>query len=309
MATMAGCEAEVGDCDEAALEVYAVDSEGRVQYAGQAIVHRSCAAGVCHASTATGADRKGAPLGLDFDMPISGVDAFGRPDPEYVERAGKSRDRVRSLAGRILRWVDVGAMPPAGSDAGEETLPGHVGATYDLGRCQFGEDVPSVRTDAGREVLRNWLACGAPVIEASDAALARFDQGQVGEISPICVDDRTGAEVTFQIVFDDVLQPYCAGSCHAPGGTNQKLDFSEIEAAYGSLMNEVPDDSICEASIATSFVDVEDVDRSYLLHKMSDSTIPRAERPICGDPMPSGEPALILGAAKVREWISRGALR
>lgn len=272
-------------------------------------MHRSCAAGVCHASGASGADRLGAPAGLDFDLPVSPVDEYGRPDPDYVERARRGRERILGFAGRILQWIDQGAMPPKGSDVGDEALPGYGHATYDLGRCRFGDPVPAVGTPEGREVLRNWLACGAPVVVGSDPALARFDDGEVGRIAPICVDDSTGAEITFQKVFDDVLRPSCAGTCHAPGGTHEKLDFSDIDAAYDSLMNELPDDSDCAVEIAPSFVDTEDVDRSYLLHKMSDSTIPRSERPICGDPMPSGEPALVLGAAKVREWISRGAPR
>jgi len=82
-----------------------------------------------------------------------------------------------------------------------------------------------------------------------------------------------------------------------------------VDAAYRSLMDETPDTSDCSESIAARFVDVDDPDRSYLLHKMSDAEIPRAERPICGDPMPDGEPPLVLGAAKVRAWIEQGALR
>lgn len=309
VSSLVACAPELGECDESALDLYAVDSEGRVQYAGQALLHRSCAAGVCHSSSAKGGDRQGAPRGLDFDLPVGNVDEYGNPDPDFVKRIGRSRARIRDHASHILKWVEIGAMPPSGSDVGDAHLPGYQFVTYDLGRCGFEGSVPSIRTRDGREVLRNWLACGAPVIEANDPMLARFDEGHVGKISPICVDDSIGTEITFDKVFEDVLRPYCAGSCHVPGGTNEKLVFSDVDAAYRSLMDETPDTSDCSESIAARFVDVDDPDRSYLLHKMSDAEIPRAERPICGDPMPDGEPPLVLGAAKVRAWIEQGALR
>src|SRR3954471_15142317 len=65
---LAGCEPELGKCDDPNGARNPVLAPSGVMYEGQAILYASCAGGVCHASTATGDLRKGAPAGLNYDL-------------------------------------------------------------------------------------------------------------------------------------------------------------------------------------------------------------------------------------------------
>lgn len=304
----AACTPALGVCDEAEGEQLVVDGEGRIMYAGQALLNGSCGAGRCHSEAAEGEDRVGVPAGFDLALPVGTVDNLGRPEADFLERLEANYTTVRSHRADIWREVHRGTMPPYDEDVDGIAPGGYRYVTFELGRCTFGEPLEAVNTSAGRRALRSWLACGAPVAEASDPALPRINDGELGLRAPVCEDDSTGTGDLFTRVYDDVLAVNCVIGCHTPGGTNAELDLSTPALAYMALTTQDPtEDDECGVTIATAMVDTADPSRSYLLHKLGDQTIPIAERSICGKVMPSGQPYLMRGTAAVRAWIEAGA--
>jgi hypothetical protein len=156
-----GCGVELGVCDEESARVVVYDEEGLPAYAGQALVQVSCGDGAhCHGAEAMGRDRFGAPLGLDFDMHRVEGD-----DEEGLARLEAGRGNVTSRARTVFHVVERGDMPPWG----EATAEIHV----DTPRYRFVDGEGSRRLDyidsfEGLEILKNWLACGAPVVERTD---------------------------------------------------------------------------------------------------------------------------------------------
>ena len=304
------CTPSVGVCDDLG-EQLVVDGEGRIMYAGQALVNGSCGAGRCHSDAAEGAQREGVPAGLDFDLPVGTVDALGRPDEDFIARLSDNYDTVSGHRSAMWREVYRGTMPPLDEDLSGTAPGGYRYVEFELGRCTFGEPLEAVNTAAGRRALRSWIACGAPVVEASDPALARINEGELGLRTPVCEDDGNATGDLFTRVHEDVLAVGCVIGCHAPGGTNEELDLSTPALAFAALTN--PDHETgfavedCAPGIAAQLVDTANPDQSYLLHKLADVTIPESERPICGRVMPSGQPRLTRGTALVRAWIEAGA--
>lgn len=141
-----------------------VSDDGLSAYAGQALVEGSCGYRTfCHSADASGTARLGAPAGLDFDLHLASVNARGG-DPDRLLMAQRS---VLGMRGAIWSEVTSGRMPPGA--AGAEVIasplrPRH--ATYASG-VMVGA-LPELSTAEGREILRNWLACGAPVVERSE---------------------------------------------------------------------------------------------------------------------------------------------
>jgi len=146
---LGGCVSQVGtDCDEPAARtiVYTADDQGLPMYAGQALIHQSCGYGAfCHTESPV-AERYGVPAGLDFDMEL----AVGSDD---VERLRRGQRRVYEHRDSIWTEVKARRMPPPG-----------VGAQVVAGGPSF-LDLPALDSAEGRQILHNWLACGAPVVE------------------------------------------------------------------------------------------------------------------------------------------------
>lgn len=303
---LGACTPDLGVCDEQLGEQLVVDGEGRIMYAGQALLNGSCGAGRCHSEAAEGAQRVGVPEGFDFDLPVGTVDNLGRPEATFLSRLGANFETVSGHRAAIWREVHRGTMPPLDEDLEGRAPGGYRHVTFELGRCSFGEPLEAVNTAAGRRTLRSWLACGAPVAEASDPALPRINDGEIGLRTPVCEDDSNTTGNLFTRVYDDVLAVGCVIGCHAPGGTNEELDLSTPALAYMALTTQEPVDD-CAFDIAPLMVDTANPDRSYLLHKLADATIPATQRAICGKVMPSGQPTLVRGTAAVRAWIEAGA--
>lgn len=304
------CTPEVGPCDDLG-EQLVVDGEGRILYAGQALVNGSCGAGRCHSDAAEGADREGVPAGLDFDLPVGTVDQLGRPEPSFLARLGENQATVDEHLDAMWREVHRGTMPPLDEDVAGAALGGYHFVEFELGRCSRGEPLPAVNTAAGRRALRSWIACGAPVVEASDPALERISEGQIGPRTPVCQADTDTTGDLFTRVYDDVLAQSCVVGCHTSGGTNHELDLSTPALAYAALTTQTHSHdhsggSGCDIEPAEYLVNITNPDESYLLHKLGDVTIPESQRRICGKLMPSGQPPLTRGTALVRAWIEAG---
>jgi len=147
---MIGCRPDLGECDmpTARLVVYSA-LDGSPSYAGQALLQGSCGDGsFCHAERAS--DRFGAPADLDFDLGLARDDAG-------LERLRRGQRHVYENRYGIMAAIEDGSMPPG--DAGERVAS--LGTPY--------LDLPPLSSSSGRSIVRNWLACGVPVVERTQA--------------------------------------------------------------------------------------------------------------------------------------------
>ena len=135
--------------------------QGLPAYEGQAMVQMSCSPGTCHTDGVTGAGRRGVPLGYDFSLPLA--------SPEVL---AESQARILDHADLVYGLVESGDMPPFGPGA-EGAFDGAVGYSY-----ANGDRVPAIDSIEGLERFRNWIACGAPVVENIEGT------GTVGDIVP-----------------------------------------------------------------------------------------------------------------------------
>jgi hypothetical protein len=145
---LVGCVADLGPCDEleARRLVFTNDLEGAPAYAGQAMVITSCGnGGFCHADVAP-AQRFGVPAGLSFDLRVATAG-------HDLERLRRAHGNVVDLAGRMYDAVVDDRMPPGGRSEDVRAL------------AREYRGLPPLESPEGRAILRNWLACGAPVVE------------------------------------------------------------------------------------------------------------------------------------------------
>lgn len=241
-----GCAPEVGECDPLAAErlVY-MDQNRHPYYAGQALMQRSCGAGVyCHSEGAL--VRYAAPGHLNYDLSL--VSGWEKTDPEssnaeQTERLRRARDRAVEDARAIYHELVDGRMPPDGiTDQLLTTAP-----TFN--------DLPAVGTPEATEEIRNWLACGAPVVERiwPDRPL---DAAPVGSIIPkrplsdgadcvaeesLCDSDCANLEVDPDHCGDCAIS--CAsmevcvtGTC-LPAGANGPSWSTDVEPIFLRLVN------------------------------------------------------------------------
>ena len=282
---------EVGRCTDADLaEAVVYDSSGFPAYAGQALMQQSCGNGsFCHSSGIDGNNRVGAPHGMDFDM-VGSRDEM-TVDEDALERLARGREMSFEWRDEIFGSVRSGFMPPG--NAGFSVVA-------DVGyRFENGTKLPSIESAEGQEILRNWLACGPPVVGSVIPFPDSVDE--VGDVVP-----RGSAmvpEPTFTSIYEIVIAPSCANnSCHGPGPASQimesGLDLSDRDTAYMELVGVEAEGDEC-AGMGTLVVP-NSPDTSLLIEKMTEMT------PSCGAPMP-----LILLppdiVAPIRTWIEMGA--
>jgi hypothetical protein len=305
---------ELGACDDdrarTAAFVAASDADvtglaGQPLFEGQALLAASCGNGVyCHAARATGGLRHGVPGGFDLDVGIA-CDARAPSvacDSANQIRLQQGRDNVWAFRTEILAAVRDGSMPP-----------GDVGTEVRRQAPQFvradGSALPGLDTAEGREILRNWLACRAPVIErAEDVPAPRV-------VGDYCGDERVGdcvygaprdvrpPEPRWSAIYARVFVPLCV-SCHGPGRTDYRdesqLDLRTADVAYEALVGTAATGAFCNERGLTHVVPG-DPDASSLLAKLG------ADVP-CGERMPQGGPFLPDEViAPVRAWIAAGA--
>ena len=145
-----------GACDPVAARALVYDGGGGAAYAGQALLNVSCSASYCHAAEATGDLRIGAPAGLDFV-------AFPGSTPAQLDELARVHGTVVQWRDDIWGAITSGEMPPGarGREVIAETSP------YRWQRLD-GPELAPLETPEGREIVRNWLACGAPYVDRSD---------------------------------------------------------------------------------------------------------------------------------------------
>lgn len=310
----AGCPATVGSaCDESAAYDVAYNSEGEPAYVGQAIMIASCGgSSYCHTQT-DGVPRFGAPADLVFDPVLT--DSGDSEDGEATQRRLLHAWReTLSHRDAVYASVVTSTMPPAGRGTVPDLRQAAAAyRTYSGASDTEGTPLPGVLTTEGRELLRNWLACGAPVVgrsraEAPEVACTTNADCPVSGVclsTGVCdpvgdfVERRsTGTlEPTWDSLFTNVFQPTCAVSgCHAGASAFNGLDFSDSATAY-TLVTTGTATSGCGGA---SYVIAGDSASSYLLDKMSSS-------PSCGATMPPTGALSSTTLDVIAAWIDAGA--
>lgn len=217
---LAGCSADVGKCDiERAVNIVFVAPEGawrpgQAMYEGQAYLATECA--TCHSHGATGTARGGAPVGLDFELgPLAHP-----PSANAVEDLSRRRMRVLQVAPLIVDSLRQSAMPPLGSSPR---------ATLVTASAPHPPLAGSDRT----EVLRNWLACGAPMVVSSTApGGTRAPADRCGVIPEVgyCVTGLAPSsppQPTWEWVRDGLLRSDLCLRCHDGTQQGPQLSFED----------------------------------------------------------------------------------
>jgi hypothetical protein len=327
-AALDGCAVDLGTCDETAARAVVYDGEGIPMYAGQALVSQTCGNGFCHASTArNGADpfnpdqRYGAPAGLDFDLPVATPET---PDVAASLRLLQaSQARVAEHAGLVWRSIDSGFMPPARvPEVSTQKFAAEGWVFARATRTDPTRALPGLDSAEGRAIARNWLACGAPVVERVNGTPRPSGAPAVGDEAPrdpfrACTGDgdceggkcylalgECGPQPTWGALYASVVRSRCAVSgCHgdavdAAGGLT--LSPSDAAAARAALVGAAAASPACSALSLTRVV-AGDAAASLLVQKLAGT----AE---CGEQMPLGGPYLAPATVEaVREWVEAGA--
>lgn len=345
------CLPDLGDCDAAAARELVfrdtgdnVDGDnGLPMYAGQALVQQSCGDGAfCHAEAAQGTSRYGASHVLDFDLSpaCTGFEAPCQAGDPITDGLRANRQNAIDHAQIMLQAIDRETMPPPGVgadvvsrapsfrrvdflDIHSESFELRSRVAYcdqlPIGTCAPGATtielenplLPPVGSSEGREIVRNWLACGAPVVESAIEAanLAHTgwqcapnnEAGHVGDCFVRIPAPVTPPDPTWSSIFTTAILPGCGTKCHSPSDPahfrDSHLDLSTSLAAYQSLIDGVASGST-ECVLANwSLLVPNDPDRSLFLRKMEHTAG-------CGDAMGTFPPAV---TDVIRAWIAAGA--
>lgn len=300
------CTPSVGECDQSLALELAYDQEGVPAFAGQALVIQSCGSGgFCHSKGIDAAERLGAPYGLDFDVRPASTGGFSSTAMENaaVLRLEEDRLRVLELRGAIWKQVELGHMPPRGA-AGEEYWSS-VTSSYEIVTNEAGTEfapLPGLDTDEGRNILRNWLACGAPLVERTVERLDREPTDNF--IVPVC--QRDCVDLTWPSIYERVIEPGCATSrCHDDSFPAGRLNLAgNAMAVYRDrLLNAAPQGEQCRAE-STPLLTPFDPAASLLFLKVAATS----SDDVCGSRMPlSGSALPDQRLCAIREWIECGA--
>jgi hypothetical protein len=244
---LTSCATNLGTCDENMLGGSSVAGSAKPND-GQVVVEKTCAGARCHSSIAKGKNRVGAPAGLNFDvLPMD----TSLPELTRISNAAKV---VHDKADSMWEEIDDGYMPPKNQ--------GRMLSTTD------------------KEALRNWLACGAPVIDAPVAAGTDWTSIYASLTSNGC--------------------PACHGA--TPVGNNFMFG-PDACTAYKAVVNApAAAGGLCAMSGLNLVVPMQP-DMSLLLKKL-EGTQP------CGSAMPLGTAGLgptNAGVMALRSWIMMGA--
>jgi len=291
---LAACGPELGVCDENEARRLVYDETGSPAFEGQALIVQSCGYGAfCH-SEVDGDLRHGAPLGLEYDLRLA---SFG---PEQNEA---QTERLRAMATRVLEHrhaiydqVTTGRMP----------IPGATGDRIREGAPQYarvdhvtGESTPmaTLDTDAGREILRNWLACGVPVVERTQTP-ANATQEPFGVVASAV--EREPLRPEWGDIYDRLIDSRCnAAACHGAAVAGE-LDLRGRDEALAALVDGVASSSEC-VDTATPYLVAGDPEGSLFYQKLSGHS---GDEPVCGERMPQrGSPVSDASLANVARWI------
>jgi len=294
------CSEDVGACQGALQGRDTVLLNNTVVYGGQAIINKACTSG-CHSSKATGKDRHGVPAGLDFDLiPIDEEDAAGTKKSggativklKSSQIAGLRARQKKIVEQRNLIWqqVEDGLMPPSGMF---DSVMSNIFASSEKTPCEEGKEFTKIPLPQTREVLRNWLACGAPLVETNGLKIDKVRvAGAAGYQYPTC-KRKADAVVTLESLFKTTFSG--CGGCHDGGPFASPPLFVSVDALAKSLRTK----SACSGK---RFISPGKPEDSYLLELL------QGPNPDCGhEQMPKGDPLSERAIAEVSAWITAGA--
>ena len=341
----AGCDRDLGDCNldgttpgggeidgPAAFDVVYRITDGLPMYEGQALVQSTCGDSTfCHAPAATGAERFGAPAGLNFDVSLVCTEDVSacQSNPPYGDRVNRFDDnqgKIRDWAEGIIQEIRAGSMPPG--EAGRR-----VANTTPWLRPDNSE-LPSMGTKDAEEIVRNWLACGSPAIGRTEPAPTEGDQLQPcgsSDEAVICVYSGPAGNLpdpTWTDIYWNVIFPSCV-LCHGPandntdqnpdnplggdipgGASSQALDYLDLSGTDLENTTNWAEDTysrVVDASTSAAgpcagrgfVIESSDGEGSIMVQKMRGTQS-------CGDPMPTTLlPAPLVDV--VSEWADLGA--
>jgi mono/diheme cytochrome c family protein len=296
VAAIAGCADDLGTCDMTAATTVVYAPDGTPYYAGQALVQVDCASGVCHSAQAVGSGRIGAPHGLNFDVQPLGAGV----DNSIIGALRDGVSSVRDEAGAMWSEIAGGTMPPG--KAGLRQDPDGKRNDEKFKRADgMLAGLPGLNTETGKATVRNWLACGAPIVSGVTGAPAEaMSLGEVKE--PLkAMSTPDGTAPTFDTVFDAVFSQ-CA-ACHSPTGPYKdmlSIDLSSKANALGTLVSKMASaNSACKTS-SKKLIEPGKCKESLLYEKLS----PEAS---CGQRMPLGAPLSDSALKTLCDWIDAGA--
>lgn len=261
--SLVACGNELGECDRQAAQQLVYGPGGQVATKGQALIHESCGqAAFCHSAGAETTQRKGAPHGMNFDM---------LPSPRGVSD-------ILDLREDSWEQIDEGMMPPKGWQVGSSLW------TYSRARRMDEPRLPNIHSREGKAIVRNWLACGAPVVAESKVP----DWAQAtGTLDPIWGE-----------IHSKLIVPRCAlSSCHGKAGASSsgQLDLADACAAREALLSG-------KSSTCNTVRVVPGDARSMLIDKITN------DAPTCGAlRMPTDAPLADYEVEAIRKWIVDGA--
>jgi hypothetical protein len=241
-----GCGVDLGTCDTSKL-----GPDSSMPNTGQVAVQARCASGRCHSETASGKLRMGAPAGLSFDVvPADTSDA-------EIAKVERGVQKVQADSHEMWGQIEDGNMPPEGQ--------GSLSAS-------------------DKESVRNWLACGAPIINAPIGTTRADWESIYTALAPMCLgchSTQTGPSTGQGFVLGD------RNPC----------------SAYHNVVGKASVTPMCSGT-QQSLVVPSDPNTSLLLRKLEATQS-------CGMPMPLGSKGLGPDNATVkslRTWIENGAL-
>ncbi|HEX7478155.1 MAG TPA: hypothetical protein VF331_10140 [Polyangiales bacterium] len=296
LAVALGCEDSLGQCSMSQATAVVYTPDGLPYYEAQALVFEACAGSFCHAAAATRDARYGAPHGANLDIGV--LSGTSTTHDLAVLKAGIAK--IDSDREGLYDRVESGSMPPG--KAGQRPP---LAWKRDVSGTLTAAVLPAVSSAQGKELLRNWLACGAPVVAATTDFSASAAAAKLGAVLP----GRSSAmTATFQSIYDGLLGPKCV-ACHNsvagnPYLTQQQLDFGDADKAYASLLGKAPfGRGACAGK--SQLVVAGDCKGSLLYQKLALTT-----PPVCGSPMPlGGATTASTTLAVLCQWIDAGAKR
>lgn len=311
-----------------------VQVSGVAMYTGQAVMLRSCATG-CHSSNTSGAGRQGAPAGLNFDLiPVepgalitgaTGITGVSAEDPIALAGLRARQRKVFDEREGIWEQIDKGLMPPGKLGEKFKDLMAVVGFTFDpvAKGCPEGEKLTTL--DNAKEELRNWLACGVPVVETSSAELpykaldadagaaesaagTHAYAGQVGYQYPACEAGDAGMVGGFDEVYKIITKlDYACLGCHAPPAVLGNFDLgTTIDTAYTKLLGADGTGGMTTCAAKPKYIVPNNTASSYLLTMVDAKATGRCT----GNVMPLGGTGWTTAELKtLTDWINAGAKR
>lgn len=216
---VAGCGPELGSCDPNEARRLVYDIAGTPAFEGQAMMIQSCGFGAfCHSTEIVIENRRGVPTGLEYDLRLASFTDM--TEPEATERLRTAQRRAFEDRHSIWDQVQSGLMPVPGDVAAEilAAAPVYTRLNAATGRTSPS---PGIDTPEGQDALRNWLACGLPVVERT--ITPNDDVDPIPEVGWIVATEMvTPLEPNWTSIFTLMIEPRCnQAPCHGSAAAGE----------------------------------------------------------------------------------------